>query len=329
VTIPGELLMRTPSPQGESAPYKFDWSEFWREPARVSTFEAGPLAKSYYQQDRQMRLVQLFYNLAAELNPGGQVLDVGCGNGAGALSLLQAADRQQKSLTITAIDSAEIYPAESLSRRVCFRRGRTEQLDFTACTFELVLCCFGLEFFDVDAFLTQCSRMLQPGGRVVFLTYATESPLLSMQARYVGVYENGLRQLIDSFETDQNVDEKLVEKIRIHIAQDVPQPHFRQHLHRLVDELTLLSSPDRSSCPLDHLCFSDVQGRENAISIRMLRRWFALMQVIQHAALDVPQARQLTRRMHFAGLENSCVVPLAFQGKLLCWLFTGESSRID
>jgi ubiquinone/menaquinone biosynthesis C-methylase UbiE len=303
----------------------FDWSEFWQAPGTLSAFWEGPLAESYYQTDCQQNLVRLFDRLAGQRSAAGRVLDAGCGNGAGATSLLAAADRRQQVLNIDAIDSAVISPPNWLEFRVRFRKGFAEKLDYPDDTFELVLSCFGLEFFDRAAFLSECHRVLKPGGEIAFLTYASESPMLLMQSRYIRVYENGLRQLMDTVSMSQKPETELLAKIRCHIEEDVPQPHFRVHLNQIVDGLTSLSSEGTGDLfRTDRLFLPDVNGKENMYSFQSLSRFFRLMHVIHHAALSAPVARDLVRRIDHSGFDECCVMPLEFQGMLLCWLFTAE-----
>lgn len=59
----------------------FDWTEYWNEKDRFSSFDQGPLAVSYYQSDQKRLLTGLFDELIDELPESGRVLDVGCGNG--------------------------------------------------------------------------------------------------------------------------------------------------------------------------------------------------------------------------------------------------------
>lgn len=318
-------LANNPGDRDAGPAIVFDWSEFWQVPGTLSAFLEGPLARSYYQADRQQQLIRLYDRLTGQRSVAGRVLDVGCGNGAGAASLLAAADRQQRALNIDAVDSAEISPPDWLAGRVRFQKGRAEKLDYPDDTFELVLSCFGLEFFEQSAFLSECHRTLKPGGEIAFLSYATESPMLAMQSRYVGVYENGLRQFMDRDPMSQNVDTALLTKIRHHIEEDVPQPHFRVHLNQIVDSLSRLPSEGMDEhFEAGRFFLPDVNGKKNVHSLQSLRRYFRLMQVIQHAALSTPVARDLVRRIGRTGFDACCVVPLQFQGILLCWLFTAE-----
>lgn len=306
----------------------FDWSDFWQVPGTLSVFVAGPLANSYYQTDRQQQLIRLFDRLVGQRSAAGRVLDVGCGNGAGSASLLAAADQQLCAINIDAIDSANVSPPDGLARRVCFRKGRAEQLEYHDDSFELVLSCFAVEFFDQLAFLSECLRVLKPGGEIAFLMYAAPSPMVSTQSRYVGVYEKGLQQLMDRVQIGQKPDAALLAEIRHHVAEDVPQPHFRVHLNQIVDRLVRgCSEVAGNHMDVDHLFLPDLSGTENVYSLRSLKRYFGLMQVISYAALSVPDARDLVRRMDRSGFDDCCVVPLEFQGMLQCWLVTAAKLR--
>lgn len=307
---------------------EFNWAEFWNEPGRLSTFDDGPLSRSYYQKDHSQNLVRLFSDAVDQIRSSGRVLDVGCGNGAGAASLLEAADLKQRSLTIDAVDSAVVRPPDRLACRVLFRHIPAENLDYPDNTFALILSCFSLEFFDSHRFITECQRLLEPGGQVVFLTFAKESPAVSMQSRYVGVYQNGLRELIRSVCDQRPVKETLTAQIRSHIEADVPQPHFRTHLNRLVDCLTNTASlHTASSFPIDHRFLPDVRGQSDVYSLRSVTQFFTLMQVIGAAAFSASDARMMIRRLNLTGFDICSVTPLEFQERLLCWLFRAEKPR--
>jgi len=318
---------QTNNPAAEQSPLSntFNWSDFWKKSGSISTFTEGPLVTTYYQKDRQQQLIQLFDEIVGQLSPAGRVLDVGCGNGAGSVSLLNAAARKQRTLNIDGIDSADICPPESLSTRVHFRKGRAEELDYPDNTFGLVLSCFAVEFFEIMSFLKQCRRVLEPGGQAVFLTYARESPMVSKQSRYVGVYENGLKELINIVLIGRKVDMELIARIRHHIQEDVPQPQFRKHLNQIVDCLNSLPLQTSGiSSLIDHPFLPNVDGAPNIHSLSTLRSFFSLLQVIHYAALTAPAARDLVRQIERSGFNPCSVVPLEFQGMLLCWLFTAE-----
>lgn len=294
-------------------PAGFNWSDFWHEPGRQTTFEYGPLLDGWDQND----VADLFDGLVAGLRTGDRVLDVGCGNGAGCAALLKAADRKNCSLYVDAIDLACICPSEELCRRVTFRKSPAEQLEYADNTFRLVFSCYGLEFFDRTAFFHECLRVLQPGGEAACLIYADGSPLVSRMARFVTVYEHGLRQLIERVAKSQSVDERLIQQVREQI-DDVPQRYYREYLSDLVEAL-LTPLPSASA-----RCLPDLDPAANGHTMESLSRMFSLMQVVRHAAMTMHEGRQLVRMSEHLGFVDSCVVPFEHQNWQLGWLWTGS-----
>ncbi len=303
----------------------FDWSSFWHEPGRITTFEDGRLSQSYYQSDRKNRLIELFDELVDQLSHCGRVLDVGCGNGAGAAALLEAADRKQCTLEIEAIDAVTVCPLQRLTERVKFRIGNAQQLDFSDQSFDLVLSCFCAEFCNTLSALKESHRVLKPGGHLAMLMYARESPVVSTQSRYVGVYQNGLQQLLETVMSGQQADVELIQKVLHHIEHDVPQPNFQVHLEAIVQQLMNPPQvPGSNAVAIDSEYLPGIDGQPNAYSMRSLHRRLALMEVIQHAAFDYQEARQLCRQFFETGFDDNYVIPVELDSALVCWFLSGE-----
>lgn len=303
----------------------FDWSAFWHEPGRFASFEDGPLSRSYYQSDRENELIRAFDELVKQTAAPGRVLEIGCGNGAGAAALLESADRLHRVLDIDAFDVVSTCPPGWLSDRVRFRKGNAEQIDFPDNTFDAVLSCFCIECCRPLQVLKECYRVLKVGGQIGMLIYARESPLVHTQSRYVGIYQLGLRQLLECASEGKPLDAELVSLVRHHIEEDVPQPHFRAHMQAVITQLLNLPDnrePDEPLCDLVFL--PDVNGRENVDSLRSLLRRLSLMRAIDTAALDFREARQLCRDAFNMDFDDSCVIPVEYRYARLCWYLTGE-----
>lgn len=102
----------------------------------------------------------------AEIAPGARVIDIACGTGATTRAAQSAAfpgggvsglDRNDGMLTV----------ARARSPGIAFIEGRAETLPFSDRYFDVVLCQFGLMFFDDRAAaLREMRRVLRDGGRV-------------------------------------------------------------------------------------------------------------------------------------------------------------------
>lgn len=117
--------------------------------------------------------------LAARLNlePGDQVLDIATGTGAFASSAarrirpggrVQAVDlsggmlkKAQSNITRQALDNVDFHQADA------------EQLEFPTACFDAIGCSFGIFFLaDMAAALAQWKKLLKPGGRLMFTSFA-------------------------------------------------------------------------------------------------------------------------------------------------------------
>jgi ubiquinone/menaquinone biosynthesis C-methylase UbiE len=107
---------------------------------------------------------------AAEIAAGVKVLDVACG--AGSVSGLAAS----RGAEVTGIDFSPSMLAQARRRHpaIEFREGDAEALPFDDGIFDAVLISFGLHHFPFPSrALLEGARVLRPGGRIAFSTWAS------------------------------------------------------------------------------------------------------------------------------------------------------------
>jgi len=100
-----------------------------------------------------------------------RVLDVGCGTG---YLLRQIAARCPQASELAGIDAApamiEVAAAASADDRLRFRVGTAEELPWPAETFDLVVSTTSFDHWaDQQAGLTECARVMVPGGTLVLV----------------------------------------------------------------------------------------------------------------------------------------------------------------
>lgn len=113
---------------------------------------------------------------------GARLLDVATGNGAVALLALEHSDRTGLDWDITATDAARIDPPAALPqlaeplRRIRFL-GETpaEALPFEDDHFHALTGQYAIEYTDMPRTLTEAARVLQPEGRLMFITHRKDS----------------------------------------------------------------------------------------------------------------------------------------------------------
>jgi SAM-dependent methyltransferase len=106
---------------------------------------------------------------AAGVGAGTRLLDIACGTGAVAAAALKRGAQP------TGVDFAPAMIAEATRRvpEAVFRIGDAEALDFPDGAFAAAVCAFGiLHLPDVDRALAEAQRVLAPGGRYAFTTWA-------------------------------------------------------------------------------------------------------------------------------------------------------------
>src|SRR5262249_54504818 len=102
---------------------------------------------------------------AAKIKIGDRVLDIACGTG---VLAREAAARTGQSGHVAGLDphAGMLAVARGLSPEIAWREGTAEALPFPDCTFDVVVCQFGLMFFsDRDKAIHEMLRVMVPGGR--------------------------------------------------------------------------------------------------------------------------------------------------------------------
>jgi ubiquinone/menaquinone biosynthesis C-methylase UbiE len=141
--------------------------------------DTGQVIKSAAEVYEEFFLPALFEQwaervvVAAEIQPGDQVLDVACGTGVLARA---AADRCGKTSLITGLDINEgmLTIAKRKAQEITWRHGKAESLPFINNHFDVVVSQFGLMFFEnQQAAIQEMFRVLRPGGHLAIAVWDT------------------------------------------------------------------------------------------------------------------------------------------------------------
>lgn len=181
------------------------WTSFWQH-GHSTTF--GAFFKDGYDGAIKTWWQTILSNAQAPID----VLDLGCGNGALLLDLLD----QSISGSYTGIDLAEVklskLAAQKLNTQSRLRaelkpKTNAEALPVRADSMDLVASVFGIEYSDLEKSLPEAIRVLRPGGAFEALMHADESVISSMSARALSEFnDDDMDSIIDSLNT---IDQQL------------------------------------------------------------------------------------------------------------------------
>ncbi len=135
------------------------------------------IARTYDRLNRLMTLgLDRCWRKRALRGVQGNVLDVACGTGDMAVSLVE------RGCTVTGIDLSEemLAIARQKAPIVTFMIADAEHLPFPDASFDAVTCAFGVRnFVHLEQGLKEMLRVLKPGGTMVILELATpDNPLV-------------------------------------------------------------------------------------------------------------------------------------------------------
>ena len=135
------------------------------------------IARTYDRLNRLMTLgLDRCWRKRALRGVQGNVLDVACGTGDMAVSLVE------RGCTVTGIDLREemLSIARQKAPMVTFMIADAEHLPFPDASFDAVTCAFGVRnFVHLEQGLNEMLRVLKPGGQLVIIELATpDSPLV-------------------------------------------------------------------------------------------------------------------------------------------------------
>ena len=146
------------------------------------------IARTYDRLNRLMTLgLDRRWRKRALRGIQGNVLDVACGTGDMAVSLVE------RGCTVTGVDISEemLAIARQKAPIVTFMIADAEHLPFPDASFDAVTCAFGVRnFVHLEQGLHEMLRVLKPGGRMVILELATPDsslirPFYNLYTRHI------------------------------------------------------------------------------------------------------------------------------------------------
>jgi len=129
----------------------------------------------------------------SDINPNDCILDIACGTGT--VTFPVAAQLSEKG-SIHAIDIAskmveqcKLQMDPAIHQNIHFRVMDAEHLEFADCSFDKVMCSFGLFFLtDMEQGLREIRRVLKPGGLLIFSSWNRDFQmkwLIDILAKYI------------------------------------------------------------------------------------------------------------------------------------------------
>ena len=153
------------------------WKDYWKEDRTASCLPQS--------EETAVEIGNQWIDLLAGLPDGTRVLDVATGNGVLLGYAAVAAENNGNRFSLTGVDLAEIDPLHYVSNLPAGLQDATfiggtpaERLPFRDAEFDVVVSQYGLEYADLDRALGEVERVLDSGGRLIWLAHSDDSEVV-------------------------------------------------------------------------------------------------------------------------------------------------------
>jgi tocopherol O-methyltransferase len=147
-------------------------------------------------ESKEKAQLQLIEHLAqrANVRPGSDILDIGCGMGASSLYLAKTYHAKATGITISEVQ-VEIAKKAAAAERLnaTFLLMDAEAMDFQN-QFDLLWCVESISHFErLEEFFASAARLLKPGGTLAIIDWFMKADLTPSQIRkFINPIENGM-----------------------------------------------------------------------------------------------------------------------------------------
>ena len=164
------------------------WTSFW-EHGHSTTFGA------FFKDGYDGAIKSWWQKILLTITPPADILDIGCGNAALLIELLE----QRISGTYTGVDLAGVRLNEVAKQKLKQSTGlsallkphtNAEELPLESESIDLAASVFGIEYSDLQKSLPEAIRVLRPNGVFHALVHADESVISTMSARALREFQD-------------------------------------------------------------------------------------------------------------------------------------------
>ena len=280
----------------------------------------------------------------AELAPGARILDICTGNGAIAVIANEVSRAAGKGFEIHGVDRAQIDPAGTLKIDPALLEGirfhaRTpaERTPFDDRSFDAVVGQYALEYTDVAATCGEIARILEPGGRCLFVIHHADSIILETgreELRHARLLFERARALIERMAGARTAAERLA------LADDADAEEKRRLLNAAAADATAAIErsphPEMLRTALGQVSRAfralDEGGGDSALAQLAaaeadIRANEERLRDLLEAARDQEGMARIGTAMSAAGLEPAPFAPLRHEpGRLVGWMLEAVRS---